>query len=301
MENTGRLRTFLRVAELGSFTKAGESLGIPKTSVSLHIQSLENELGARLFHRTTRSVTLTHDGSLLMERAKDLLSDIDELGNLFRSDPRDLVGRIRVDMSSRTARLVVIPRLPEFFARHPHLQVELGCTDREVDLVREGYDCVIRAGGLKDSSLVARKIVDMEIITCASPAYLKRHGAIKKPSDLKNHYLVQYVPDFGEAETYDYLDGDRLQSVRMKSMITVNNAEAYTAACAAGLGLIQVPVYGGGAEYLKREGLVEVLPKYKIGTMPVHLLYPNRRNLPKRVSVFMDWVGDILTGRAGLS
>src|SRR5690606_21229125 len=163
MDTLDSLRIFLRVAEQGSFARAADSLGLSKAAASIAIQRLETSLGTQLLHRTTRKVQLSHDGRALYERARDLVDDMDELRGMFRRDARDLRGRLRVDMSSGVARGLVIPRLPVFLARHPGLSVELSGSDRRVDVVREGFDCVLRVGALVDSSLVARPLGRMRL------------------------------------------------------------------------------------------------------------------------------------------
>lgn len=297
MDRIQPLRVFARVAEMRSFTKAAESLGLPKASVSAQIQQLETELGARLLHRTTRQVQLTHDGLSFYERTKDLLADVEELATLFRSEASQIAGRVRVDMSSRMARLEIVPKLPDFFAAYPHIHLELGATDRQVDLVQEGYDCVIRGAKLLDSTLIARQIGEARVVNVASAGYLEKHGTPKSAKDLERHYLVQYVSSFGErVDGFEYLDGNELRSVKMKSYITVNSAESYASACEAGLGIIQSPA--PSLQPLLRAGkLVEILPKLKFDPMPIYVLYPHRRNLPRRVRLFIDWVEKTLSVR----
>jgi len=170
MDRIQPLRVFARVAEMRSFTKAADSLGLPKASVSAQVQALETEIGARLLHRTTRQVQLTHDGLSFYERAKDIIADLDELTGTFKSAGSQLAGRVRVDMPSRMARLDIIPRLPEFFAAYPNIHLEIGATDRYVDLVHEGYDCVIRSGKLPDSNLIARQIGEARFSTWRASA-----------------------------------------------------------------------------------------------------------------------------------
>src|SRR5688500_15985936 len=176
MDQLDAMRIFVRVAEMAGFTRAADSLGLPKASVSGAVQQLEAALGARLLHRTTRRVQLTHDGQAYYERCKDLLTDIEELQAMFTPSEQGLNGRLRVDMSSGIARNIVLPRLPEFLQRHPQLAIELSSTDRRVDVVREGFDCVLRVGALADSNLIARRLGAFPIANCASPDYLRRHG-----------------------------------------------------------------------------------------------------------------------------
>lgn len=295
MDQILAIRIFTRVAEMSSFTKAAQSLGLPKASVSAWIQSLEAQLGTRLLHRTTRRVQLTHDGQVYYERGKDFLADAEEMAGLFQSDTRPLSGRIRVDMPSRMARLKVIPRLPEFIALHPEIMIELGSTDREVNLVEEGYDCVVRVGELDDSGLMSKRIGALEVIQCVSPDYLKRHGRPRSITDLSKHLLIHYAHDLGDkgGGGFEYWDGERYREIAMKGLITVNNAEAYVAACLAGLGIIQSPKHTL-ERYLKRGELIEVLPKVRSEPMPVSIVYPSKRNLSRRVRVFMEWLETVV-------
>jgi DNA-binding transcriptional LysR family regulator len=294
MNRTAAMQLFVRIAELGSFSRAAEDRGLPKASASSAVQQLESALGTRLLHRTTRRVELTQDGRAFYERARDLLTDLDELESMFRPAARGLRGRLRVDMPTGSARNYVIPRLPEFLAAHPELELELSSTDRRVDPVREGFDCVLRVGSVGDVNLIARPLGQFQVMTCASPAYLAQYGTPRTPQDLAGHRLVHYVTAFGApADEFEYFDGTRYRTLPLPGALTVNNAEAYEAACLAGLGLIQVP--GRGVRRLIEQGrLVEVLPAYRAEAMPVTLLYAARRNLSQRVQVFMQWLAETL-------
>jgi DNA-binding transcriptional LysR family regulator len=294
MDRLDHLRSFLRVAELGSFTAAAEQLGLPKASVSLAVQRLEAEVGVQLLHRTTRRVRLTADGAQFQQRARDLLDDMEDLQGMFRRDTQ-LKGRLRVDMSSGLARQLVIPHLPDFLARHPGLEIELSGTDRRVDLDREGFDCVVRVGPLDDNTLVARPLGVMHIVNCASPAYLAARGMPYSLEDLSHHALVHYVGTLGQRSPgFEYHDGQAYRSVPMRGAITVNSGEAYSAAALAGLGIIQVPRLGARVA-LAAGTLVEVLPACVAEPMPVTLLYAQRRHLPRRVAAFMDWMAALVT------
>lgn len=294
MDRLDQLRSFLRVAELGSFTRAADSLGLPKASVSLAVQRLEAEVGVQLLHRTTRRVRLTADGAQYQQRARDLLDDMEDLQGMFRRDTGQLTGRLRVDMSSGLARQLVVPHLPAFLAEHPGLEIELSGTDRRVDLVREGFDCVLRVGPLDDNTLVARSLGVMHIVNCASPAYIAARGMPRGLDDLATHALVHYVGTLGQRSPgFEYFDGQAYQSLPMGGPITVNSGEAYSAAALAGLGIIQVPRLGARAA-MARGDLVEVLPQCVAEPMPVTLLYAQRRHLPRRVAAFMDWVAGVI-------
>jgi DNA-binding transcriptional LysR family regulator len=289
------MRLFVRVAELGGFTAAADSLGLPKASVSTAVRQLEAHLGTQLLHRTTRRVRITEDGRQAYERCKDLLADIDELSTAFARGERALDGRLRVDMPGGVARHLVIPRLGEFLAAHPRLQLELGSTDRRVEAIREGFDVVLRVGAPGDGSLIARPLGAFPLLNCASPAYLAARGVPQRLEDLAAHTLIHYVPAFGaRPDAWEYVDADgTVREVAMTGTLTVNNAEAYQAACLAGLGLIQAPAPGLIA-LLRTGALVEVLPAHRAAPMPVTLLYPQRRHLPQRTRVFMDWLAQVL-------
>lgn len=290
-----RMHIFVRVAELASFTQAAEALGIPKASASTAVQQLETQLGTRLLHRTTRRVQLTQDGQAYYERCKDLLADVDELQSMFQHpDGAGLKGRVRIDMSTGMARNVVVPRLPELLARHPGLEVELSSTERRVDVVREGFDCVLRTGAVVDSSLVARPLGLARLVNCASPAYLRAYGTSRSLADLPGHRLVHFVNTLGARSAgFETVVDGALVLTPMQGALTVNNAEAYMAGCLAGLGLIQVP-HLGVVDLLARGDLVEVLPQLAAPPMPLTLMYANRRNLPRRVRTVMDWLAQVV-------
>jgi DNA-binding transcriptional LysR family regulator len=287
------VRAFVRVAELGGFTRAAAHLAIPKARVSQQVQRLENLVGARLLHRTTRSVRLTPDGDLFLARARPLLLETEDLGAMF-AGPSALRGRVRIDLPVNLARDAVIPRIPELLAGHPKLELQVSTTDRLVDIVREGFDCVVRVAALRDSSLVAIRLGKLEMINCASPAYLRAHGKPRSLAALDRHLLVHYSSALGsELPEFEYHDGSGYQVRAMKSVITVNNADAFQAACRAGLGIIQVPRVGV-ADGLAAGQLVEILPKLRGQPLSVFLLHPHGRNVPKRVRVVLDWIESVL-------
>lgn len=301
MDRFDAMQVFARVAELASFTQAAESLGLSKGAVSGIVRKLEAELGTRLLHRTTRRVHLTPDGKTYYERVRDLLADFEDVQGLFRKQGGGLSGRLRVDLPLSVAAEIVLPRLPGFVARHPALEIELSSTDRRVDLVREGFDCVLRIGALNDSSLVARPLGAFRQISCASPAYLARHGTPRSLEALAGHRLIHYVQNLGgRGPGFEYRDpaSGEARSLEMDGVLTVNNSEAYRAACVAGLGIAQAPEVGTRA--LRASGaLVEILPELEVPALPVSLLYPNRRHLPRRVQAFMDWLGEVMAEWVG--
>jgi DNA-binding transcriptional LysR family regulator len=294
MNRLEAMQVFVRVAELASFTQAADRLGMSKAAVSTAIRQLEGALGTRLLQRTTRKVHMTPDGLTYYERCRHMLDEMEELETLFRQGTAALSGRLRVDMPVGVARNIVIPQLPAFLREHPRLQVELSSTDRRVDVVKEGFDCIIRVGRLEDSSLVARPLGHFRMINCASPDYLERYGVPYGPDDLAGHRLVDYAPSLGgRAASFEYLDGAQVRSVEMPAAVAVNNSDAYQAACLAGLGIIQAPL-AGLAELLEQGKLVAILDGYRAAPMPVTLLYPNRRHVAERAQRFMQWISEIL-------
>ena len=293
MNRIEAMHIFVRVAELASFTRAADSLGLPKASASTAVQHLEAQLGTQLLHRTTRRVQLTQDGQRFYERCKDVLADLDELGTMFQQAPQALSGRLRVDMNSGIARHV-IEHLPQFLREHPGIQLELSCTDRRVDVVAEGFDCVVRVGTLTDSSLIMRPLGQYRIVNCASPAYLQAFGVPRMLDDLAHHQLIHYVSVLGQRPPgFEYMEGMQCRYVPMQGVLTVNSVEAYANGCLAGLGITQTP-RAGVAQLLRDGRLVEVLPQYEAEPMPVSLLYAQRRNLSIRAQVFMDWLANVL-------
>lgn len=295
MNTLDGMRIFVRVAELLSFTQTALELGLPKAAVSTAVQHLENQIGTRLLLRTTRRVSLTPDGQVFYERCRDILADMEELTGLFRSDPTELQGRLRVDLPLGIARNLVLPQLPDFMCRHPQVAIELSSTDRRVDLVREGFDCVLRVGMVGDSSLVGRCLGAMPQINLASAKYLEKAGTPRCLDDLTHHTLIHYTAMLGSKPGgFEYADssGD-IKKITMAGQLSVNNSDAYEAACLAGLGIVQAPAIALHA-HITAGTLVEILSEYRADPLPVTLLYSHRRHVPKRVQVFMAWLENIL-------
>jgi DNA-binding transcriptional LysR family regulator len=283
------VRVFVRVAELGSFTRASEALGISKARASIRLQELEAALGARLLLRSTRAVRLTEDGEQFLARAKRLVSDADELSAMFHA-PSNLRGRVRIDLPIRLARDQIIPRLPELFAAHPQLELALSTTDRRVDLVREGFDCVVRVGALPDSELVVRRLGVLPMVNCASPSYLRKFGTPRTPADLAGHFLVNYEPALGGARpAFEYREGNRYLERPMRACVAVNGTDAYQAACVAGLGIIQTPRLGVRASLAAGE-LVEIMPDFECARMPVSLVQGRASRPREIVRAVMAWL-----------
>ncbi|HWX03039.1 LysR family transcriptional regulator [Collimonas sp.] len=294
MDRVETMQVFVRVAETGSFTKAADSLGLPRATVSSAVQQLEASLGARLLQRTTRRVHLTQDGSALLERCYQLLSDFEEISGLFKQAPAQASGKLKVDVPSRLARRMIAPALPAFFKLYPEIELELRCTDRAINLIQEGVDCVLRVGQPENSSMVARPLGQFELMNCASPAYLAKHGVPDNPADLARHWAINYIsPTTGRSTLWEYSEDGVIVNLEMPSRVAVNNAETYIACCLAGMGLIQVPAYDV-RDHIASGELLEVMPQARAGAMPIYALYPHRRHLSGRVQVFIDWIATLL-------
>lgn len=294
MDRIDHLSIFIRIADCGSFTLAAEQLQLPRPTLSVAMRQLEARLGTRLLHRTTRQVSLTQDGQALLERARGLIADLEELEQQFLPGGQALTGRLRVDVPSRIARRLIAPALPDFFARHPDLQMDLGSSDRTIDLVQEGVDCALRVGTLPASSLVARPLGRLVLINCASAEYLARHGTPGDPRHLDHHLAVDYVPPGGgRAAPWEWTVGGETHTRTVHSQVSANNAETYIACALAGLGLIQIPAYDVQA-LIQSGRLVEVMPQARPAPMPVHLVYPHRRHPSRRLQAFVAWIEALL-------
>ncbi|GAO01732.1 LysR family transcriptional regulator [Anaeromyxobacter sp. PSR-1] len=296
--NLDALRMFVKVAELASFTRAAEHLGLSKARVSGGVRDLEALLGTRLLQRSTRAVRLTPSGEELLGRARQLVAEADELAAMFQA-PSMLRGRVRVDMPQSLARSLFIPRLPELLAAHPNLEVQLSTTDRRVDVVREGFDCVLRVGKLDASGLLARRLGEMPMMNCASPGYLRRYGTPRSLEDLDGHLLVHYASRFGDgAPGFEYRDGDAYRERPMRAVVTVNSSDSFHAACLAGLGIIQAP-RAGLLPSVTAGDLVEILPQHTCEPLPVSLVHPHGRNAPRPVRLVMGWITELIKAQLG--
>ena len=294
MDKIYAMQIFVCVAEHQSFTRAAESLDLPKATVSRYIQALENRLGTRLLQRTTRYVQLTPDGSLYCERARELLANMHELDGMFQRIPVSISGKLRVDIPGPLAQNLVIPKLREFLQLYPGIELELSSTDRVIDVIREGFDCVVYIGPLKQAGLIERQIGKLTVVNCASADYLARFGHPQIPDDLTTHAVIHYAVNIGDpAQGLQIVTDNQARWIKTGSVLTVNNPETYRAACLTGMGIIQVP-YADVKELLQQGSLVEVLPQYRAEKRCVSLLSPHRRELSHRVYLFMTWLTALL-------
>jgi DNA-binding transcriptional LysR family regulator len=291
MDRIQAMRVFMRIVEAGSFAQASRDLQIPRPTVTHIIQELEALLGTRLLERTTRHVSPSPDGRVYFERCSRLIAELEDIESTFRAAKPN--GPLRVDLQGTLARHFVLPALPQFVQRYPDIELRLGEGDRMVDLVPEGIDCALRAGELTDSSLIGRPVASLEQVTCASPAYLARHGVPKSLKDLAAHHMVRYIsPSTGQPLPLEFRQGGELRLVPLDGALSVTGAEIYTAAAIAGFGLIQVPRYRI-MDQLRHDVLRLVLPDLAPPPMPVSVVYAQNRYLSSRIRVFVDWVRDI--------
>lgn len=297
MDRIDLFRVFVRVVDCSSFTQAAASLDLPRSTVSAAVAELEARVGARLLHRTTRSVRPTQDGLSFHERCQQVIAEVESTEALFRQEPSMPSGELRVDVPGRIGRLIIAPALPSFLEAYPELRIDLGVTDRAINLVRDRVDCVLRVGPLEDSTLIARPLGQLQLVNVASPAYLARHGMPRTPQDLSSHRAVNYAsPTTGRIEDWEWVVNGETHRLRMQGRVTVNSGEACIACCLAGLGLIQIPAYDVQAHLVAGE-LVEVMPEWRADPMTMTLLYPHRQHLSPRVQVFASWLQGLLESR----
>lgn len=293
MDRLQAIEVFTRVVETNSFSKAAELLDLPRGSVSNLVQGLEEHVGVRLLNRTTRSVSVTDDGALYYERCVRILADLADADSSLSNKIQNPSGMIRVDTSGTLARTLLLPMLDDFYRRYPEIEVRLGLADRNIDIVQDGVDCVIRMGALEESSLVARRIGNAALTTCASPAYLEEHGTPATIEDLRAHQAVNYVSArSGKTFPFEFEVDGEIVKVSLDGPLAVNDGTVYVSAGVRGFGIIQ-PSRFMVADLIGRGELREILTGYRTPTTPLSLVYPHRRNLSSRVRAFTDWVIEI--------
>ena len=294
MDQIQAMRIFVRVVEAGTFTRAADSLSLPKASVTKHVQALEARLRVKLLNRTTRRVTVTADGAAYYDRTVRLLTDLDDIEASMtnaRANPR---GRLRVDVGTSVAQLLIIPHLTDFHARYPDIQVDLGVSDRMVDLIGDNVDCVIRGGELSDQSLVARRIGNLEFITVAAPDYLARKGTPTHPLEIEEQHasVIYSSPQTGRHYPLEFHQGVESIAISGPYQLSVNENNAYVTAVVAGLGIGQITSYQA-QRHLRAGTLVQLLPDWTQPLLPVYVVYPPNRHLSAKVRAFVDWAADL--------
>ena len=288
MDRLEAMRLFTRVVDRRSFTEAAHDLDIPRSTATQVIRQLENRLGVRLLQRTTRTVMPTLDGEAYYRRCLAILDDVEDAEGAFSGAvPK---GMLRVEVQGTIARHFLMPGLPRFFARYPDIEIAMSESDRWVDVVREGVDCVLRYGALPDSDLVARTVIALERITCAAPAYIERYGSPATPDDLAQHRAVGLRSlTSGALAPFEFVDTQGLTRIDVPAPFSVTGTESYLDGVRLGLGLAQMPVFHVERD-LAEGRLRRILPEHKVPGAPVSVLYPRSRQLSPRVRVFIDWI-----------
>ncbi len=300
MDKLRAMHTFALVAQLGSFTKAANALQLPNASVSTLVAQLEAHLQTKLLARTTRRLSLTDDGAAYLERVQRLLGDVDELETQLRGAHTSPRGRLRVDVPAAAGRHVIAAALPQFFAQYPDISIDIGSSDRPVDLVMEGVDCVIRGGAVHDESLVARKLGAFKVITCAAPSYLAQYGTPLTIDQVQTqHTAVNFFSaKTGKVFAFDFENKQgHPTALQLSHRAAANDADTHVALTCAGLGLAQLPLTAHVKALLDNGSLVQVLPQFHAGELPLYVMYPRNRHLSARLRAFVDWVLVLYAGK----
>jgi DNA-binding transcriptional LysR family regulator len=300
MDRIDAMQAFARVVETRSFTKAAETLHMSKTTVTQLVQQLEARLRVRLLNRTTRKVNTTADGAAYYERVVRLLADLDDAETSLSSAAARPRGRLRVDVPSPLARLILVPALPDFHARFPDIQIDMGASDRMVDLIGENVDCVVRGGTLTDQSLKARHVADLPFGLYAAPGYLARAGTPAHPQELEDthHRMVGfYWARIGKPVSYTLQRAQEQLTVQGRHAFTMDDGNAHLAAGVAGLGILALPNYMAQAHLAQGE-LVALLQDWRLEPMPLYVAFPPNRHVSAKLRVFIDWVVELLADHA---
>lgn len=289
MDRLNDYRALIAVVDSSSFTAAAKILGLPRSTLSSMISGLEDRLGARLLHRTTRVVTPTEEGLRLADRARGVIDEAHSLETMFKRGEA-ASGRVRLSLPGRIAYHIVIPALPELLKENPDLLIDLRISDDQLDLVSEGLDLVLRVGLLEDSSLICKRLSELPFITCASTSYLQDVGTPSSIQDLSDLRAVSYGPP--EAGGWVKLGfGDEYAQV--KASVIVDSTEGYIIAGLSGLGLVSLPRFDV-QPYLKTGEMVEVLPDKPPTGSDMAILYPSRKHVPRRIEAVRDWLAGLV-------
>jgi DNA-binding transcriptional LysR family regulator len=287
MDRLDAMRLFTRVVERRSFTQAAGDLDVPRSTATQVIRAMEERLGVRLLQRTTRTVRPTLDGEAYYRRCLAILDDIEDAEGAFSGAvPR---GVLRIEVQGTLARHFLTPGLPQFLADYPDIELIMSESDRWVDVVREGVDCVLRYGALPDSDMVARTVTMLERVTCATPAYLDRESRPQTLADLEGHRAVSLrALTTGAATPFEFVQGGHIVRHTLPSPFSVTGTETFLEGVRLGLGLGQLPLFHVEAD-LAEGRLERVLSDHPLPPGPVSILYPRSRQLSPRVRLFIDW------------
>ena len=298
MDYFNAVKAFTQVVEAGSFTRAAQALNLPRNTVTKHIQSLESHLRVKLLNRTTRRISLTNDGTAYYERMVRVVDQWLEAESDMASAQARPHGRLRVDMGATMASMLVLPALPDFQKRWPELQLDIGVSDRMVDLLGDRVDCVIRGGTLNDPSLIARRLGSLPFVTCAAQDYLAAQGSPQHPSELeKDQQMVRYFyASTHRRQPVEFVRGDERLSINANYFVSVNDSNALLAAALAGLGIVKVPMFMA-EPHLKSGALIQLLEDWSLEPNPIYIVYSPNRHLSARVRVFVDWMVELFEAK----
>ncbi len=290
MDKLQAMQLFARVVETGSYTAAAEQLEISRALASKLVQALEDQLGVRLLHRTTRRLSLTEAGQNYYQRVAEILAQLAEAeaeAAELQVEPR---GRLRVSAPMSFSILHLGAALADFQRKYPRVELELNLNDRVVDLVEDGFDLAIRIGRLADSSLVARRLAGSQIVAVAAPAYLAWHGMQSHPDDLANHNCLDYTLS-PRRDEWQFARGEERVNVRVRGNLHVNNGDMIALAAAQGLGVALSPAFIVH-DALRRGDLVRVLPEWQLPDIGVYAVYPAGRSLPAKTRSLIDFLAE---------
>ena len=289
------IKVFCRVVEAGTFTRAADSLDMPRSTVTKLVQELEAHLRLKLLHRTTRRVTVTMEGTAYYERVTKLLHELEDIESNISDEQSTPRGRLKVDMASAIASFVVLPALPSFMQQYPEIQLDIGVSDNDVDLIGDNVDCVLRGGELADASLIAKRIAELAFVTCAAPSYLAQYGTPQTPEEISSqHRIVNYRSRTTHRLVPLRFSGSQ-QSMEIQQQsyqLSVNDSAAQLTATLSGLGISQLPLFMAQS-YLDSGELKQIMPRWKRGALPLYMIYPPDRHLSGRMRAFKDWIMEI--------
>jgi DNA-binding transcriptional LysR family regulator len=295
MDQLSAMRVFIRVVETGNFTRAADMLAMPKATVTNLIQGLEAHLRTKLLNRTTRRVMVTTDGALYYERAAQIISELEELDGSLSNSQSLPTGRLRVEMAGAFADPIIVPALCDFYQRYPDIRIDLGVSDRPVDYLAENVDCALRAGTPADQSLIARRVSEVTMVTCAAPLYIEKFGVPQRPEELEtDHYSVSYFrAQTNRTLPFEFRKDNETLEINPRYIVAVNDSRTYMTAALTGLGVVQAPLFMI-REALAKGDLVRVLPEWARDPLPLYVVYPPNRHLSNKVRVFVDWLVKLL-------
>jgi LysR family transcriptional regulator, regulator for bpeEF and oprC len=300
MNKLQAMQVFVRVVETGGVTRAADSLQMPKATATTLIQQLEADLGVKLLNRTTRSVSVTTDGAAYYPRCVAILAEVRDTEESLAQRHSSPQGRLRVEVPTLMARLVIVPALPVFFARYPDIELQLGCSERRTDLIEEGIDCAVWSGELEDSTLIARRVGLLYFGTCASPSYIAAHGEPHHPDELGTHRCINHFsPRTGRIFDWVFAKNGRRIQKSLRGHIALDDENSYVAAAEAGLGIAQIPAFVL-KEAMERGSLELLLGDWFPEPAALNVVYPENRHLSSKIRVFVDWVAELFSEHDGI-